>query len=73
MIKYTAKSGKQQFKPSFEELETAIRDDNMTGFCLACGEEMGGVEPDARAIPCECCDANKVFGAEELLLMGLYH
>lgn len=38
------------------------------GFCLACGEEAEGVEPDARNYECESCGASKVFGAEELLL-----
>jgi len=41
------------------------------GFCLACGEEVGGCEPDARSYDCASCGAEgKVFGAEELLLMG---
>ena len=47
--------------------------DNMTGFCLACGNESETVEPDARKYTCACCDQPKVYGAEELLLMGLYH
>ena len=40
------------------------------GFCLACGNECDGVEPDARNYICEVCGAHQVFGAEELL-MGL--
>ena len=38
-----------------------------TGFCTACGEEAGGVEPDARNRRCDACDKRAVFGAEELL------
>lgn len=38
------------------------------GFCIACGEEADGCEPDARGYPCECCGARKVYGAQELLL-----
>lgn len=38
------------------------------GFCIACGHEHGGVEPDARKYPCESCGERKVYGAEELLL-----
>lgn len=38
------------------------------GFCVACGEEAEGVEPDARNYRCDCCGASKVFGAEELLI-----
>jgi hypothetical protein len=37
------------------------------GFCIKCGEETDGVEPDARKYRCEVCDANGVYGAEELL------
>jgi hypothetical protein len=38
------------------------------GFCLVCGVETEGVEPDARNYKCECCGAEQVFGAAELLL-----
>ena len=38
------------------------------GFCVACGEEADGCEPDARNYPCEACEENKVFGASELLM-----
>jgi hypothetical protein len=38
------------------------------GFCIACGEEVEGVEPDARRYTCEFCSEDKVYGAEELLL-----
>ncbi len=40
------------------------------GYCLACHAEAYGVEPDAREYECENCGAPKVYGAEELLLMG---
>lgn len=38
------------------------------GFCLLCGLEVEGVEPDARNYQCEGCGAEQVFGADELLL-----
>jgi hypothetical protein len=38
------------------------------GFCLACGEEAEGCEPDARNYECESCGEMKVFGAEELAM-----
>lgn len=38
------------------------------GFCLICGNEAHGVEPDARNYECEACGAEQVFGAEELLM-----
>ncbi len=39
------------------------------GFCLACGEEQGGCEPDMRRGLCENCGARKVYGADELAIM----
>ena len=38
------------------------------GFCVACGCEAEGCEPDARRYKCESCGAMAVFGAEELVL-----
>lgn len=40
------------------------------GICLACGNEQGGCEPDARGYECESCGAHKVYGAEEVVMMG---
>ena len=37
------------------------------GFCLACGNEQDGCEPDARRYECEACGEKQVYGAEELL------
>jgi hypothetical protein len=41
------------------------------GFCIACGNEQGGCEPDARRYQCEACGKHAVYGADELLLMIL--
>jgi hypothetical protein len=38
------------------------------GFCIHCGFEADGVEPDARKYECESCGEAGVYGAEELLL-----
>jgi hypothetical protein len=38
------------------------------GFCLACGEESSGCEPDAARYLCEGCGKRMVYGAEELLM-----
>ena len=38
------------------------------GFCVACGAEVDGVEPDARKYECEVCGERAVYGAEELLI-----
>ena len=71
MKTYKAKNGNTQYMPSLESLEEIISGDNTEGFCLACGETQGGVEPDARKYICESCKAPKVYGAEELVMMGL--
>jgi hypothetical protein len=54
---------------TLEQIETALESDEYIGFCIACGAEHAGVEPDARRYPCDACGARKVYGAEELLLM----
>lgn len=39
------------------------------GFCLACGNEQEGCEPDAREYECEACGEKKVYGASEIVMM----
>jgi hypothetical protein len=54
---------------TLDRVMEAVQDDDNMGFCLACGEEAFGVEPDARNYECESCGANRVYGAEEILIM----
>jgi len=54
---------------TMEQVIEAIEEDDNVGFCLACGETAYYVEPDARNYECECCGKNRVFGAEEILMM----
>jgi len=70
-VQYKTKTGVMQYRPTLDEGEELSDYDNM-GFCLACGAEASGVEPDARRYTCESCNAAKVFGLEELALMGLF-
>ena len=51
-----------------EAVEREMATLNNPGFCLICGAETEGVEPDARNHECESCGAEQVFGAAELLL-----
>lgn len=37
------------------------------GFCVKCGADAYGCEPDAREYTCEECDQPGVYGAEEML------
>jgi hypothetical protein len=39
------------------------------GFCIKCGAEADGCEPDAREYECESCDEPAVYGAAELLMV----
>jgi len=54
---------------TLEQIEEA--DADCVGFCVACGEEHSGIEPDAREGECEVCGAFKVYGAAEIAVMGL--
>lgn len=66
---YKTKAGLTQYKPTFDWCEKASHQNR--GFCLACASTQGGVEPDARKYVCQACNAAKVYGGEELVLMGL--
>ena len=39
------------------------------GFCLACGAERDGCEPDAENYECYECGENRVMGASELFMV----
>lgn len=45
----------------------AVQADDNLGFCVKCGEEAYGVEPDASRYVCEACGERGVYGAQELL------
>ena len=51
-------------------VERQMHDLDNPGFCIACGAEADGCEPDARNYKCESCGERQVFAAEELLVMG---
>ena len=51
------------------QIEEASAD--QCGFCLDCGATQENCEPDARKYRCDDCRQNEVYGAEELVLMGL--
>lgn len=56
-------------KLNIDKIMKAVEQDDGTGFCIACGNEQGGCEPDARKYKCNNCEQMKVYGAEELLMM----
>lgn len=51
-----------------EAVERQMTSLDNPGFCIACGEDQDGCEPDAREYECECCGKRAVFGAADLLL-----
>lgn len=59
---------RMQREITIERVMAAVEADDNLGFCIECGAEVGGVEPDARNYACEACGKNGVYGAEELLM-----
>ena len=66
-VPYTTTRGVSQLRPECSEEEVS----RGGGFCLACGAETSMCEPDGRKLICESCGKPKVYGLEELVLMGL--
>jgi hypothetical protein len=58
--------------PTWEQLESMLQNDDCENFCLACGEEAYGVEPDAEKYECECCGEREVYGSHNVLIMGAF-
>lgn len=40
------------------------------GFCLSCGADQYGCEPDTERRKCENCGDLQVYGAEQIVVMG---
>lgn len=57
---------------TFEQFESAIAQDDYTGFCASCGEEHSNCEPDMAREKCHRCGKFEVYGAEQLLIAGKY-
>jgi hypothetical protein len=60
---------------TIDMIEAAAREsmfgmDN-TGFCLVCGAERDGCEPDAAGYECWECGEHAVMGAEQLYMMAV--
>jgi hypothetical protein len=53
---------------TIDQIMEACEADDCRGFCISCGAEVYGVEPDARKYVCECCGKCTVYGAEELMI-----
>lgn len=53
---------------SERRIVAAVKRDDGTGFCTACGNEQDGCEPDAEGYTCQACGQPAVSGAEQLLM-----
>jgi hypothetical protein len=51
-----------------EAVEREITTLDNPGFCLACGAEADGCEPDAEQYTCESCSAPAVYGPADILI-----
>ena len=63
--------GKVHEAVTIEAVMALAHEDDCGGFCISCGEEAAGVEPDAAEYTCEACGAAAVYGCEELLCRSL--
>ncbi len=70
-VQYTTRDGKTQWRPIMNKHYENLMSERYQGFCLACGNSQEGCEPDARKYKCESCGQPKVYGLEELVMMGL--
>ena len=52
-----------------EDIMAAAESADYLGFCLDCGSEADGVEPDAEGYPCDVCGAHEVYGAEQCVIL----
>ncbi len=54
-------------KSILEKAWWAMNMDPYTGFCLACGDQADGSDPDVEEEECENCGKHKVYGAEIII------
>jgi len=71
-VKVLQGSNSRWIFPSQCQVLDAIQEDSNTGWCIRCGAEHDGLEPDAERRKCEECGKPAVYAAEECLLQGLY-
>ena len=66
------KTGKTYFIPFESELNEALELDENRAFCIRCGDTDQTIEPDVERAECECCEQRGLYGAEQLLILGMY-
>lgn len=58
----------RKYALTLDRVMAAVECGDYVGFCLKCGAEQEGVEPDAERYECDECGQWAVYGAEEILL-----
>lgn len=59
--------------PSFFEIEEHINEDDNAGWCTNCGDWTHDFcEPDAHHYECPECEGKTCYGAQELLIRGMF-
>lgn len=59
--------------PTIEEINSEILSVSYMGWCTNCGDwTHDSCEPDAHNCECPVCEQPTCFGAEELIMQGLY-
>jgi len=58
--------------PIWEQVEAQLQCDDCEGFCLSCGAEAFGIEPDAAKYTCGSCGAREVYGTHNVLIMRAF-
>lgn len=57
---------------TFERVEAAVKEEMFglgnPGFCIECGEDAEGCEPDAMNYMCDFCGQYAVYGAAEVMM-----
>lgn len=70
---YITSKGRTLYRPvlTVEEAEEMMGNGDSLGFCLACGDDAYGCEPDAEKYECESCGKRMRYGIEQLMLRGI--
>lgn len=59
--------------PTIEEIEAEVKSDSYMGWCTYCGDwTHDSCEPDASGYTCPECGNKTCYGAEQLVVEGLY-
>lgn len=66
---YRNKEGQMVFP--IEMIESAVFSGDHLGYCLQCAGERDACEPDAAKYECYECGTRNVYGAENIVIMGL--